>query len=131
MWGDGKQTRSFTYIDDCVEGVLRLMFSSCSKPINLGSTEMVSMNQFAAIALSFENKSFPIKHIDGPEGVRGRNSNKVMILEKLGWEPKIPISEGLKKTYFWIKEQIEADESGKDFSKSEIVVQTEDSLLKL
>jgi|TARA_B110000305_G_C19401370_1_gene620344 GDP-D-mannose 3',5'-epimerase len=89
------------------------------------------MNQFAAIALSFENKSFPIKHIDGPEGVRGRNSNNVMILEKLGWEPKIPISEGLKKTYFWIKEQIEADESGKDFSKSEIVVQTEDSLLKL
>jgi len=72
MWGDGKQTRSFTYIDDCVEGVLRLMFSDCSEPINLGSTEMVSMNEFADIALSFEGKNLPIKHIDGPEGVRGR-----------------------------------------------------------
>ena len=131
MWGDGKQTRSFTYIDDCVEGVLRLMFSDCNEPINLGSTEMVSMNEFAEIALSFRGESLPINHIPGPEGVRGRNSNNVMILDKLGWEPTIAIKDGLRKTYDWIKTQVEKDESGKDFSKSEIVVQTDESLKKL
>jgi len=131
MWGDGKQTRSFTYIDDCVEGVLRLMFSDCKVPINLGSTEMVSMNEFAAIALSFEGKSLPIKHIPGPEGVRGRNSNNVLILKELGWEPTMSIAEGLKKTYFWIKGEVEKDQSGADFSKSVVVVQTDESLKKL
>ena len=107
MWGDGKQTRSFTYIDDCVEGVLRLMFSDCDVPINLGTTEMVDMIEFATIAMSFEEKKLPIKHIEGPMGVRGRNSNNKLIMEKLGWEPTIKIKEGLGKTYFWIKEQIE------------------------
>ena len=132
MWGDGKQTRSFTFIDDCVEGVLRLTFSDCEVPINLGSTEMVDMIEFAQIALSFENKNLPIKHIEGPMGVRGRNSNNVLIKEKLGWEPTIPIREGLKKTYFWIKEQIEAE--GGDaaaYSHSEIVQQVDDSLMQL
>merc|ERR1711906_96118 len=71
MWGDGKQTRSFTFIDDCVEGVLRLTFSGCDVPINLGSTEMVDMNEFARVALSFDNKDLPIKHIDGPMGCVG------------------------------------------------------------
>lgn len=89
--------RSFTFIDDCVEGVLRLMFSECDVPINLGTTEMVSMNEFMAIALSFEDKKLPIKHIEGPMGVRGRNSNNKLILEKLGWEPTIPICVGLKE----------------------------------
>ena len=111
------------------------MFSDCDVPINMGSTEMVSMNEFAAIALSFEGKDIPIKHIDGPMGVRGRNSNNVMILEKLGWEPKIAIAEGLKKTYFWIQSQIKKEEENgkekKDYSVSEVVVQTEDSLLLL
>jgi GDP-D-mannose 3',5'-epimerase len=135
MWGDGKQTRSFTFIDDCVEGVLRLTFSDCDVPINLGSTEMVDMNEFATIALSFENKKLPIKHIEGPMGVRGRNSNNKLIVEKLGWEPKITIHDGLKKTYFWIKEQIEQEaQSGKDasaYSTSEIVQQVDDSLMQL
>mmetsp|Transcript_26750 Transcript_26750/g.53318 ORF Transcript_26750/g.53318 Transcript_26750/m.53318 type:complete len:356 (+) Transcript_26750:13-1080(+) len=132
MWGDGLQTRSFTFIDDCVEGVLRLMFSECDVPINLGTTEMVSMNEFMAIALSFEDKKLPIKHIEGPMGVRGRNSNNKLILEKLGWEPTIPICVGLKETYFWIKSQIEAlEKDGTDvdkFSASEVVVQTDESL---
>mmetsp|Transcript_11085 Transcript_11085/g.26628 ORF Transcript_11085/g.26628 Transcript_11085/m.26628 type:complete len:368 (-) Transcript_11085:119-1222(-) len=132
MWGDGKQTRSFTYIDDCVEGVLRLMFSDCDVPINLGSTEMVDMIEFANIAMSFEDKKLPIKHIDGPMGVRGRNSNNKLIREKLHWEPTIKISDGLKKTYFWIKEEIEKE--GGDaatYSKSEIVQQVDDSLMQL
>ncbi|KAL3758983.1 hypothetical protein ACHAWU_003054 [Discostella pseudostelligera] len=135
MWGDGKQTRSFTFIDDCVEGVLRLTFSDCDVPINLGSTEMVDMNEFAAMALSYENKGhLPIKHIDGPMGVRGRNSNNVLILEKLQWEPTMKIIDGLRKTYFWIKGEIEREVSEgntTDFSKSEVVQQVDDSLMQL
>jgi GDP-D-mannose 3',5'-epimerase len=135
MWGDGKQTRSFTFIDDCVEGVLRLMYSDCKVPINLGTTRMVDMNEFATIAMSFENKNLPIKHIDGPMGVRGRTSNNELIKKELGWEPTIPIEVGLKETYFWIKEQIEAEEkAGKDvsnLSKSEIVQQVDDTLMAL
>merc|ERR1719261_895662 len=132
MWGDGKQTRSFTFIDDCVEGVLRLMFSDCDVPINLGSTEMVDMIEFANIAMSFEDKKLPIKHIDGPMGVRGRNSNNKLIKEKLGWHPSIPINEGLKKTYFWIKEQIE-NEGGDSavYAQSKIVEQVDDTLMQL
>jgi len=135
MWGDGKQTRSFSFIDDCVEGVLRLMYSDCEVPINLGSTEMVDMIEFANIAMSFEDKKLRIKHIDGPMGVRGRNSNNVLIKEQLGWEPSITIANGLRKTYFWIKEQIEKEKKdGKDCSghdKSEIVQQVDDTLMQL
>eukprot|EP00978_Attheya_sp_CCMP212_P013981 scaffold35350_cov59-Attheya_sp.AAC.1 len=134
MWGDGKQTRSFTYIDDCVEGVLRLVFSDCTVPINMGSTEMVDMNEFAAIALSFEGKDIPIKHIEGPMGVRGRNSNNKVILETLGWEPTIKIKDGLRKAYFWIKGEIEREEkegNTTNYSTSEIVQQVDDSLMQL
>jgi len=135
MWGDGLQTRSFTFIDDCVEGVLRLMFSDCDVPINLGSTEMVDMIAFAKIAMSFEQKDLKIKHIDGPMGVRGRNSNSKLILEKLEWEPTITIADGLKKTYFWIKDEIEKvrkeGSEAVDFSTSEIVKQVDDSLMQL
>jgi GDP-D-mannose 3',5'-epimerase len=135
MWGDGKQTRSFTFIDDCVEGVLRLMFSDCDVPINLGSTEMVDMIEFAQIALSFEGKKLPIKHIEGPMGVRGRNSNNKLIMEKLGWKPTITIADGLNKTYMWIKEQIENEtKAGGDaaaYSHSEIVQQVDDTLMQL
>lgn len=134
MWGDGKQTRSFTFIDDCVEGVLRLTFSDCDVPINLGSTEMVDMIEFASMALSYDDKDLPIKHIDGPMGVRGRNSNSKLILEKLQWEPKVKIIDGLRKTYTWIKGEIErekAEGNAKDFSTSEIVQQVDDSLMTL
>jgi len=110
MWGDGKQTRSFCYIDDCVEGVLRIMKSDYPKPLNLGSEEMVSMNEMAEIVLGFMNKSqIPIKHIPGPEGVRGRNSNNDLIREVLGWAPSISLREGIKRTLAWIKIQIEKE----------------------
>uniref|UniRef100_A0A7S2R2R2 NAD(P)-binding domain-containing protein n=1 Tax=Eucampia antarctica TaxID=49252 RepID=A0A7S2R2R2_9STRA len=111
------------------------MFSDCKVPINLGSTEMVDMIEFANIAMSFETKNLPIKHIDGPMGVRGRNSNNKLIEEQLGWKPTITIKEGLKKTYFWIKGEIEKEEkegsNKKDYSHSEIVVQVDDSLMQL
>lgn len=97
MWGDGEQTRSFMYIDDCVEGILRIMMSGFDKPLNLGTEEMVSMNQFAEIAMSFEEKALPIRHIPGPQGVRGRNSDNTLIREKIGWEPSIPVREGLRE----------------------------------
>jgi len=134
MWGDGLQTRSFTFIDDCVEGVLRLMYSDCDVPINLGTTEMVNMIEFANIALSFEEKSLPIRHVKGPMGVRGRNSNNVLIKEKLGWEPSIKIADGLKKTYFWIKGEIEQEKAAgkaENYSTSEIVQQVDDTLMEL
>jgi GDP-D-mannose 3',5'-epimerase len=131
MWGDGKQTRSFTFIDNCVEGVLRLMFSECKVPINLGSTEMVDMIEFANIAMSFEEKNLPIKHIEGPMGVRGRNSNNALILKELGWEPTTKIADGLRKTYFWIKGEIEKEGKDSDYSHSEVVKQVDDSLMQL
>ena len=115
MWGDGLQTRSFTFIDDCVEGILRLTKSDFKEPLNLGSDEMVSMNQMMELAMSFEGKTLPIKHIPGPEGVRGRNSNNDLIKEKLGWAPSISLADGLKVTYFWIKGQL--GEEGGDASK--------------
>jgi len=109
MWGDGKQTRSFTFIDDCVEGILRLMTSDFKEPINLGSDEQVSMNGMMDMVKAYDGKTTPIKHIPGPEGVRGRNSDNQLILEKLGWAPSITLNDGLRITYFWIKEQIETE----------------------
>lgn len=118
MWGDGKQTRSFTFIDDCVEGILRITKSDCREPLNLGSTEMVSMNEMAEMIMEFDDKKMPIKHIPGPEGVRGRNSENSLILEKLGWEPTIKLRDGLRVTYFWIKSQLEKEAAkGVDPSK--------------
>lgn len=109
MWGDGLQTRSFTYIDDCVEGVLRIMASDCAEPLNLGSSEMVSMDEMMQHVLAVEGKTLPIKHIVGPQGVRGRNSDNALILEKLGWEPTVKVADGLRPTYAWIKQQIDHD----------------------
>jgi GDP-D-mannose 3',5'-epimerase len=132
MWGDGEQTRSFMFVDDCVEGTLRIMNSDCEVPLNLGTEEMVSMNEFANIAMSYESKNLPVKHIEGPMGVRGRNSDNTMIKEKLNWEPSTSIKEGLKVTYFWIKEQADADKAkGIDISQyghSKVVIQVMDSL---
>jgi len=135
MWGDGLQTRSFMFIDDCVEGSIKIMLSDCAEPLNLGTDEMVDMNEFAAVAMSFEGKNLPIKHIPGPMGVRGRNSDNTMIKAKLGWAPSIPISVGLKKTHAWIKEQIQkeggVETASKAYSTSEVVVQVTDTLDKL
>ena len=126
MWGDGKQTRSFTYIDDCVEGIIRLTKSDFAEPVNLGSDEMVSMNEMQALALGFAGKpDMPIKHIPGPEGVRGRNSNNDLIKEKLGYAPSVKLADGLKVTYEWIegkiKEEVAAGANAEEaFSKSTI-----------
>ena len=110
MWGDGQQTRSFTFIDDCVEGILRLMASDWREPLNLGSSEMVSMNEMMALALGMAGKKdLPIRHIPGPEGVRGRNSDNALILEKLGWEPSIKLADGLARTFTWIQGQLASD----------------------
>jgi len=97
IWGDGEQTRSFCFIDDCVEGIIRIMNSDYDKPINLGSDEMISMNDLAKLALSFENKKISLKHIPGPVGVRGRNSDNSLIKQVLGWAPNTPLKIGIKK----------------------------------
>lgn len=107
IWGDGKQTRSFLYIDECLEGVRRLMDSEFTGPVNIGSEEMVTINHLAEIVMEIAGKKLSIKHIDGPLGVRGRNSDNKLIKEKLGWAPSMPLKEGLAKTYAWIKDQVE------------------------
>jgi GDP-D-mannose 3', 5'-epimerase len=107
IWGDGKQTRSFLYIDECLEGVRRLMDSvDFYGPVNIGSEEMVTINHLAEIIMKIANKKINIKHIDGPLGVRGRNSDNKLIREKLNWAPSLPLKEGLTKTYAWIAEQV-------------------------
>lgn len=106
LWGDGEQTRSFLYIDECVEGVRRLMESEFMGPVNIGSEEMVTINKLAALVMQVAGKRLTIKHIPGPLGVRGRNSDNHMIAEKLGWKPSRPLAEGLEKTYRWIEEQV-------------------------
>jgi len=111
MWGDGKQTRSFLYIDECIEGVMRLMDSSYSEPLNIGSDEMVSINSLAEYIMKIADKDLKIKHIPGPLGVRGRNSDNKLIFQKLGWKPKKPLTDGLKKTYDWINDQTKKDKS--------------------
>lgn len=108
MWGSGKQTRSFLYIDECIEGVRRLMESDCLEPLNIGSDEMVSINDFAEMIIGIENKPLGIHHIDGPIGVAGRNSDNTLIEEKIGWRPSQPLIEGITDTYFWIKSQVES-----------------------
>ncbi len=107
IWGDGNQTRSFLYIDECLDAVRALMNSSFSEPLNIGSEENVSINELVKIASSFENKKIRLIHIDGPQGVRGRNSNNDLIRKTVGWDSKLKLSEGLRKTYFWIKKQNE------------------------
>jgi GDP-D-mannose 3',5'-epimerase len=106
VWGDGKQTRSFLYIDECIEAVRRLMESNFSGPVNIGSEEMVSINQMAQIVIDISGKNLKIKNISGPVGVRGRNSDNNLIREKLGWDYRQSLKIGLQKTYDWISEQV-------------------------
>jgi len=107
LWGDGKQTRSFLYIDECIEGIMRLVNSDFSGPVNIGSEEMVTINQLAMMISDIAGKKINIKHIPGPLGVRGRNSDNRLIKEKLRWAPSEPLKKGLEKTYKWILEQVE------------------------
>jgi len=106
VWGDGLQTRSFLFIDECIEATRRLMDSDFMGPVNIGSEEMVSINQLVDVAAGVANKTVEKNHIDGPLGVRGRNSNNDLIREKLGWDYSMTLEEGIFKTYNWIKEQI-------------------------
>ena len=107
IWGDGKQTRSFLYIEECLEGVRRLMASDFIGPVNIGSEEMVAINQLAQMVIDITGKKLKIRNVEGPQGVRGRNSDNGLIKEKLGWAPSYPLKKGLEKTYAWIKAQVE------------------------
>lgn len=106
IWGDGEQTRSFLYVDECLEGVRRLMQSDFTGPVNIGSDEMVTINQLAEMAASIAGKRITLKHIEGPLGVRGRNSDNRLIQKKIGWRPTNPLRKGLEKTYQWVATQV-------------------------
>lgn len=111
IWGDGKQTRTFLYVDECIDGVLRLMASDFTEPVNIGSDEMVSINRLAEMAMEIAGKKLAIKHIDGPLGVRGRSSDNKLIKEKLSWAPHEKLETGLRDTYGWISKQVETSKS--------------------
>ena len=106
VWGDGLQTRSFLYIDECIEATRRLMDSECTKPINIGSEEMVTINQLVDIAAKVAGKKITKVYVDGPTGVRGRNSNNDLVREELMWDYFMTLEEGIKKTYEWIRWQV-------------------------
>ena len=108
VWGDGKQTRSFLYIDECIEAVRRLMNSSVETILNIGSDEMVTINELAMMAIEISEKQILIKNIPGPEGVRGRNSDNTLIEKLLHWRPKESLRDGMEKTFNWIEERANA-----------------------
>jgi len=106
IWGDGKQTRSFLYIDECVEGTIRLMRSDFTGPVNIGSEEMVTINGLAQTIMRLSKKDLSIRNVPGPTGVRGRNSDNHLIRQRLGWAPNQPLVDGLVPTYRWIAQQV-------------------------
>lgn len=108
IWGDGLQTRSFLYVDECVEGIRRLVESSLAGPVNIGSEEMVTINGLAQLAMDIAGKKLRIRHVPGPLGVRGRNSDNRLIQERLGWKPTRTLREGMETTYRWIEKQVAA-----------------------
>ncbi len=106
VWGDGKQTRSFLFIDECVRGIRRMMESDFEGPVNIGSEEMISVNDLANMIIEISGKRVAIKNIPGPTGVRGRNSDNHLIAEKLGWSPNYSLRSGIEQTYHWIQSEI-------------------------
>ena len=106
VWGDGSQTRSFLYVDECIEGIRRLIRSDFEGPVNIGSEEIITINDLAKMAIYISGKNITIKNIEGPTGVRGRNSDNKLIQEKLGWAPDYPLIIGLERTYNWINKQV-------------------------
>ena len=107
IWGDGTQTRSFLYIDECIEAVQRLMLSDFTEPVNIGSDEMISLNNLAKMVMDVAQKPLSINNIPGPLGVKGRNSDNKLIHEKLGWKPSKSLREGITATYSWVKQQVD------------------------
>jgi nucleoside-diphosphate-sugar epimerase len=112
IWGDGEQTRSFCYIDDCITGIYKLMRSDYRQPLNIGQDRMVTINQLADIVAKIAGIKIVKKHVAGPQGVRGRNSDNTRLREVLHWEPEISLEEGLARTYAWIEEQVRAQLNG-------------------
>jgi GDP-D-mannose 3',5'-epimerase len=111
IWGDGEQTRSFMYIDDCLYGTTRIMESDILDPINLGSSELVTINQLVDIVEEIAGVKLERRYdLDAPKGVRGRNSDNTMILERLGWEPDTPLAVGMERTFAWIYDELAAKE---------------------
>jgi nucleoside-diphosphate-sugar epimerase len=106
IWGDGRQTRSFLYIDECLEGVEHLMNSEFPGPVNIGSDEMISINDLAKMVIDLSGKDLSIRNVRGPMGVRGRNSDNRLIFEKLNWRPNYPLQQGMEKLYSWVNEQV-------------------------
>jgi nucleoside-diphosphate-sugar epimerase len=106
VWGDGRQTRSFCHVDDCVEGIMRLMDSGYELPLNLGSDRMVTVDELAHLIIGISGKKLALRHVPGPEGVRGRNSDNTRLRQVLDWTPQISLEEGLAATYRWIEEQV-------------------------
>ena len=109
VWGDGLQTRSFLYVDECLEGIRRLMQSDCVDPENIGSDEMVSINQLVDIACEVGEKTVVKNHVPGPQGVRGRNSDNNFIEKRIGWKPQTKLIDGVRETYTWIMEKVNND----------------------
>src|SRR5215204_562219 len=107
IWGDGEQTRSFLYVDECVEGTIRLLRSDFSGPANIGSEEMVTINEMATMIADIAGKRVRVRHVSGPLGVRGRNSHNALIRERIGWAPDRPLREGLERTYPWVAAQVQ------------------------
>jgi len=107
IWGDGKQTRSFLYIDECLDGIRRFMDSDFIGPVNIGSDEMTTIDGLAEMIIDIAGKDLSVRHVDGPLGVKGRNSDNRLIREKLGWEPTMPLRSGMKKTYRWIESMVQ------------------------
>lgn len=119
LWGDGEQTRSFCYIDDCIQGIYLLMQSSFAKPLNLGQDRMVSINDLAHMIAEIAGINIKIRHVEGPQGVRGRNSDNTLLKQVLGWAPEISLEDGLARTYRWIEQQVAAELESQMPEKSE------------
>ena len=131
IWGDGTQTRSFLYIDECLDGSTLLMRSQWTGPVNIGSDEMVSINQLADMAMQIGGKRLTKVHIAGPLGVRGRNSDNRLIEEKLGWRPARPLRDGLEKTYAWIESQVNQERAHSSAIFSDRVLTSAEPLQKM
>lgn len=116
IWGDGEQTRSFCYIDDCVEGICRLMRSDFVEPLNLGQDRMVTINELADMVAAAANVQIVKTHVSGPMGVRGRNSDNTLLRSALGWEPQISLEDGIARTYAWIEEQVRTTYATRDLA---------------